>query len=435
MRLARILRDRGVSYWLAAALVLLAGIPDDGAAAGKLRTLHSFCASTGCADGQWPFTRLLRDPLGNLYGTTSFGGDQGEGVVFELVWNAAKDQWKFRRLYSFCAQANCADGAKPHSGLIIDRAGNLYGTTTAGGSGGGIAFELSPHRGTWTLGVLYDFCPYAECSDGNYPNGGLTYAAAPMPYDGVSPLYGVTTYGGAGQLGTAFQLTPVEGQSRWQEKILYSFCTSPPCNDEQNPTCDLSIDSAGNLYGTTIFGGPANVGIVFELAPDSGMNNWSETVLYNFCSASDCRDGRYPTHGVTLDGKGNLFGIAGGGGHNNNGVAFELTSNGWPAQFRVLNKFCSRRRCIDGSNPSSGLSIDDAGDLFGLTESGGKHDDGMLYKLNGSFADLHNFCAKAHCVDGEQPTGGLTMSANGDLFGVAFSGGAYGGGAVFEWSP
>src|ERR1700743_1140196 len=119
---------------LAAMLIVLASSSPALAHKARLRTLHSFCAQSGCADGREPSAGLVADGGGNLYGTTLFGGDAGVGVAFELMPNARKTKYKYKRLYSFCAQASCADGNDPDASLIIDTSGNLYGTTMAGGA-------------------------------------------------------------------------------------------------------------------------------------------------------------------------------------------------------------------------------------------------------------------------------------------------------------
>jgi uncharacterized repeat protein (TIGR03803 family) len=234
--------------------------------------LHSFCPDSKCADGSAPFANLIFDAAGNLYGTTSGGGPQGEGTVFRLVHNP-DGTWTETVLYSF--QRNGVDGAQPLAGLIFDGAGNLYGTTAYGGSGGGgcggfgcgTAFQLSPgSNGQWSETVLYNFCTLTRCTDGSAPIAG-------MAFDEAGNLYGTTSYGGTGGdcgqfgCGTVFQLTP-GANGKWKETVLYSFCSvGNDCKDGASPTGDMIFDMSGNLYGTTVGGGADGGGSVFEIAP------------------------------------------------------------------------------------------------------------------------------------------------------------------------
>jgi len=200
--------------------------------AWTLKTLYSFCAKANCADGQDPMAGLLIDASGNLYGSTSKGGDAGFGTIFRLS-PGAKRGWSFSRLYSFCKKPNCADGSTPSAPLIIDTAGGLYGTTEWGGADAqqGVAFKLAPIQGTnrWSLQVLHKFCLQLYCADSGSPNrAGFAYSGGSTgkPYDGVSPLYGTTYQGGTRGAGTVFRLSPVTGKKTWKAKTIYNFCSS-----------------------------------------------------------------------------------------------------------------------------------------------------------------------------------------------------------------
>jgi uncharacterized repeat protein (TIGR03803 family) len=194
----------------------------------------------------------------------------------------------------------------PSAELIMDAAANLYGTTYHGGtSGGGVVFKLAPD-GTET--VLYSFCSQFNCADGDHPSAGLIM-------DGAGNLYGTTYYGGTSGGGVVFKLAP-DGT----ETVLYSFCSQSNCADGSDPEAGLIMDGAGNLYGTTSDGGGTFGGVVFKLAPDG-----TETVLYSFCSQSGCADGSYPEAGLIMDGAGNLYGTTLGGGTSGTGVVFMVT--------------------------------------------------------------------------------------------------------------
>ena len=286
--------------------------------------LHQFAGGSG--DGAGPEGDLIEDSSGNIYGTTSGGGSMGFGAVFKL--DSAGNE---SILYFF---GNLPDGQYPFGALLRDQAGNLYGTTNTGGtSNAGTVFELSPSPSGWTEQVLYDF---TGGSDGGFPLAGLIA-------DEQGNLYGTTTAGGdlncgaLGSCGVVFELSP--SPHRWSETVLYTFTGSP---DGADPLFGALIrDGAGNLYGTTSQGGIATgcygevgCGTVFELSPNG--SGWTETVLYSFTGEAD---GNAPIGPVTMDAHGNLYGAAYYGGDLNSnspacqyggspigcGVVFKLT--------------------------------------------------------------------------------------------------------------
>ncbi len=269
------------------------------------------------------------DAAGHLYGTTSAGGAQpnGRGTVFELTPNAAKTKWTETVLYSFCSITDCADGANPLAGVVIDASGHLYGTTLEGANGGnGAVFELTPNaaKTKWTETVLYSFCAQSRCTDGEGLYAGLTIDAA-------GSLYGTTHMGGAHNPpsggGTVLAVTPNAAKTKWTGKVLYSFCALPDCADGSVPFAGLTID-AGNLYGTTSAGGPHGGGTVFELTPNAAKTTWTETVLYSFCAQSEsphpCTDGAGSEAGLIMDAAGQLYGTTTAGGAHGYGTVFEL---------------------------------------------------------------------------------------------------------------
>ena len=249
---------------------------------------------------------MIFDKAGNLYGTTYTGGMANRGVVFELTPSGSG--WTETVLHSFTGSP---DGAYPSSGMTFDPAGNLYGTTQSGGcsTGCGTVFELTPSLSGWTETVLYNF---RGPNDGVVPYGGLVL-------DPAGNLYGTTPYGGAGGGGTVFELTPSNGG--WVFGVLYSFVLE----GTGGPTDTLARSAAGNLYGTVFSGGNFNgcsgygCGSVFELSPSGG--GWIFTSLHEF---HDGKDGGNPYAGVILDPAGNLYGTTSGllGG---DGSVFEIT--------------------------------------------------------------------------------------------------------------
>jgi uncharacterized repeat protein (TIGR03803 family) len=261
--------------------------------------LHSFASTSG--DGATPDAGLFQDATGNLYGTTESNGEDGGGNLFMVD---PSDNYSV--LYNFCCSTNnYADGDSPRAAPIRDAAGNLYGTTLAGGaSGGGTVFKLDP-AGNYT--VLYNFCSLPGCADGNSPNAALIRDAA-------GDLYGVAGGGGANSLGTVFKLDPAGNFS-----VLHTFGSLPNNADGAYPLYALLRDAAGSLYGTAGGGGANGAGTVFKIDP---AGNFS--VLYNFCSLANCADGTYPDAALIQDAVGNLFGTAGGGGTHNGGTVFKI---------------------------------------------------------------------------------------------------------------
>jgi uncharacterized repeat protein (TIGR03803 family) len=434
----------------AACAAMLAG---GGASAYTLKLLHSFCTDRSCRDGAEPNAGLVMDSAGNLYGTTSGDiGGFGPVTVFELEPNLARDSWKFKLLYTFC---NSFEGCSNElfGGLIVDISGNLYGLTETGGTtGAGYVFELVPsgEKTKRTLKILHQFCSASGCADGKNGTASLTYAGAESggAYDGTSPLFGVTRGGGAQGGGTAFQLTPNGGS--WDETVIYNFCSQggSSCSDGALPSSRLLIGGNGNLYGVTLLGGTSDSGVVFELTNSSGA--WSETKLHDFCARRGCNDGGYAESDLLMDSTGALLGATafGGGGRDHCcGVIFKLVPNGAQSQYTVLYSFCSQKTCKDGAQPRGGLLLDEAGNLFGTTNNGGRHYQdtnhwgaGTAFEFTGSARQtLYDFCAKTNCKDGEYPSGNLIMDSSGNLFGTAQFGGAsqggeYGG-TVFELMP
>jgi uncharacterized repeat protein (TIGR03803 family) len=408
------------------------------AAAATFTDLHAFCSQTGCPDGAYPAATLVADAAGDLFGTTALGGAGGWGTIFEFIPNG-KGGYKFKQLHSFCAAANCTDGSDPVAALIIDTAGNLYGTTKFGGAqNGGTVFELV-RSGKKKFSLLHSFCTQgASCADGSLPvYDGLAYqgAASGAPYDGTSPLYGTTLYGGennAGFSGTVYEIKPAG--RKWKETVVYQFCAQANCADGSQPQNGLVIDASGNLYGVTYGGGGGSGdGTLFELSHAKRM--WTETVLYDFCSQANCADGANPESAPVLDASGDLVGTATSGGANGWGVLYSLVPGGVSSPYSLLYSFCSQANCTDGSNPIGRLALDATGDIFGATLVGGDPDSsrGTVWELSaGTLAVLHTFCSGGNCADGQWPVGGVTRDASQNLFGTTSEGGDFSQGAVFE---
>jgi uncharacterized repeat protein (TIGR03803 family) len=394
------------SRWIVTGVVALATLAPLGVAhARKITPLYTF---KGGSDGRYPRTDLVQDGEGNFYGTTEAGGTHNAGTVFKLAPDGTETV-----LYAFTGGS---DGSTPYAGVVADKAGNLYGTTISGGTNGGVVFKVAPD-GTET--VLHAFAggkdgliPYSRLllyggnlygttfwggsrrtctdpqgcgtvfkigkdgtetrlyaftggNDGGHPSGGLIS-------DKDGNLYGTTSAGGSGDCytgcGTVFKLVP-DGS----ETVLHSFANG---SDGRLPLENLIVDHAGNLYGTTTYGGTYSAGTVFRLAPDG-----TETVLHSFANGSD---GAYPLSALVLDDAGNLYGTTSQGGDfgTGYGIIFKITPAGTE---RVLHTFCYN--CRAGSRPAAGLVADSVGNLYGSTTEGGASCScGTVFKLENGIA-------------------------------------------------
>jgi uncharacterized repeat protein (TIGR03803 family) len=386
-------------------------------AAPSFRTLHTF---TGGASGGFPAAALVRDAAGNLYGTTVSEGASGHGVVFELIrCDSEPSGYEFKVLYSFTGGA---DGGNPYAGLIRDAGGNLYGTTTGGGSSNrGTVFKLTP---TGTETVLYSFTGGA---DGGNPYAGLVR-------DAGGNLYGTTVAGGGKSstcfygCGVVFKLSPTG-----TETVLHSFTRGA---DGGTPYAGLIQDAAGNLYGTTASGGatstcgpPYGCGVVFKLTPAR-----TETVLYSFTGGAD---GAIPFAGLLRDGAGNLYGTTSHGGVSTAacggdcGVVFMVSPTGIET---VLYSFTGGADgAIAGYQSYAGFVQDAAGNLYSTTPIGGQYKNGVVFKLSSAGAEtiLYSFTGGA---DGASPVAGLLRDAGGNFYGTTYTG-ANQFGVVFRLTP
>ena len=346
-----IFRKATLGCGLALMIVVTAGA----AQARPVNILYSF---KGGNDGAESVSGVISDSQGNLYGTTPRGGGNGcGGLGCGTVFNLAPDGTE-TVLYAF---QGGSDGYSPFTNLVRNKSGNLYGVTL-GGTGNncscGTVFRLAPDG---TEAVLHTF---SGGSDGADPAAGLLL-------DNHGNLYGTTANGGANGKGTVFRIAP-----NGAESVMYAFCAQANCTDGAAPLSALIADKAGNLYGTTSYGGSIiEGGTVFRLALDG-----TESVLYSFCQVQpNCQDGQQPVAGVTLDQAGNLYGTTYQGGaldDESSGTVFKLASDGTET---VLHSFSPK---TDGSLPQSGVIIDKAGDIFGTTSQALACGSGAVYRLS-----------------------------------------------------
>jgi uncharacterized repeat protein (TIGR03803 family) len=352
-------------------------------AMGQETVLYSF---TGGADGGYPYSGVIRDAAGNLYGTTTYGGGADLGVVYKVDATGHETV-----LHSF---TGVADGGHPNAGLILDAKGNLYGTAVNGGAGfGGVVFRMDP-MGNET--VLHSF----SGEDGTEPYGGLIG-------DGAGNLDGTTFYGGTSDNGVVYKL-----DAQGNETVLYNFTAGV---DGGEPQAGVIRDAEGNLYGTTLLGGtgdcPAGCGVVYKLDATG-----QESVLHSFTGGADGANGSADP-GLIRDAEGNLYGAtSNGGGPASAGVVFELDPAG---QESVLYTFPGGS---DGANPHAGLTSDGKGNLYGTTYSGGPASAGVVYQVDatGHETVLYRFKGGA---DGKNPNAGVIRDSAGNLYGTTVYGG------------
>ena len=399
-------------------------------------TVYSFggaCdAGSGGTDGSNPFgAGVIADSSGNLYGDTSCGGTYGQGTVFELVKSSAG--YTEQILYSF--GATIGDGNEPISSLVMDSAGNLYGTTFYGGSSRfGTVYELAKSSSGYTEQILHSF---GYGGDAEYTNTG-----ANLIMDSSGNLYGTSLGGGANGYGAVFELTKTS--SGYSEQILYSFSYLGTGTGYQ-PMGGLLMDSSGNLYGTTKNGGAYANGTVFELVKSS--TGYVATLLYSFKPEAQ-GDATFSEANLIMDASGNLYGTTVQGGANGSGAVFELVKGSAGYTEQVIYSFSAGTYISnftavnnDGTNPQAGLVMDSSGNLYGTAFRGGTYGSGTVFELVKSSTGytektLHDFSAYSGTnsvnYDGFYPQDNLYLDSSGNLFGTALNGGATGNGTVFE---
>jgi uncharacterized repeat protein (TIGR03803 family) len=391
--------------WALAIIFSIAFVPSQKAHAQTLVTLYNFA---GEPDGSAPFANLIRDAAGNLYGTTGIGGATNNGTVFEI-----SSQGVETIIHSFGGSPP-PDGRGPYAGLLRDKDGNLYGTTSYGGIHNlGTVFKITA---SGEEQVLYSF----KGSDGASPNGGLIL-------DSEGHLFGTTSFGGAGSCPSVGKngcgIVFVLSQSG-TEHVLYSFQGG---SDGAFPSSTLVRDTAGNLYGTTGSGGCSygeNCGTVFRIS------RAGEKVLHRF---SGPNDGTGP-NGVIFGPGGNLYGTTVSGGTYNRGTVFGLTPEG---KEKVLYSFGSVPN--DGTNPYAGLVWDRDATFYGTTNQGGPpnclNGCGTIFSVTTVGVETVLYYFGANGTEGFIPFAGLIRDPAGNLYGTTGEGGPTDNGTVFEFTP
>ena len=375
-----------------AALLVLLGVgwivgslpPARAAGTGSLSTLLNFDGT----DGDSPVGRLVEDGAGNFYGTTSAGGADNYGTVFEVTSAGV-----FTLLHSF----NGTSGDGPNGGLVLGTDGNFYGTTYYGGADNyGTAYKITP-AGVFTL--LHSF----SGANGENPEGALALGA-----DGN--FYGTTVNGnGSNDDGVVYQLTPAGVCT-----VLHNFSGT----DGSHPAAGLVLGSDGNLYGTTATGGANGDGTVFQVTLTGGF-----TTLHSFGGASD---GEEPTARLVQGSDGSFYGTTYLGGASGYGTVYKITAAGG------LTTLYSFTGSNDGRNPTAELVQGSDGNFYGTTFGNDTNVYGTIYQMTpaGGLAALHSFSNS----DGSEPAAGLVLGSDGSFYGTASAGGSDSNGTVFKFT-
>jgi uncharacterized repeat protein (TIGR03803 family) len=379
--------------------------------------IHDF---TGGQDGAGPYAGLTIDHAGNLYGTTSAGGagygEFGYGTVYKVASKGAG--WTFSPLYNF---SGGADGAHPFSRVMLGANGALYGTTIYGGT----EKQGCPNGcGTvFSLRPPATVCTSAPCfwtEKVLYPFQGIDgqWPTGDLVSDQAGSIYGTTT-GGGGMYGYDGVGVVYRLTTAGVENVLYNF-PNTGCTNGAGPYAGVIFDAAGNLYGTTLYtgAGACGYGVVFQLTPSG--SGWTENVLQTFQNGND---GSIPYAGLIMDQLGNLYGATSSGGPGGGGTIFEMQpkSNYW--DFSTIDDLIGQ-----GGGPEASLVMDNNGVfLYGTTVSGGAYGLGSVFEVGGG--DIYDFTGGA---DGAYPHSNLVLDANGNLYGTTQAGGTNGWGAVFE---
>ncbi len=365
-------------------------------------------------NGSGSYSALAQGFDGNFYGTTERGGTSNGGTVFNVTPSGT-----LTTIYEFCSEANCSDGEYPRGGLAVGSDGNFYGTTQAGGAKRvGSAFKVTP---LGNLTTLHSFCLREYCGEGDSPIAGLL-----LGRDGN--FYGTTAYDGTGAYceygtcGTLFKITASGTLTG-----VYKFCSQLHCSDGGSPEATLLQDGDGSLYGTTAQGGANGLGTVFKIAHDGTL-----ATLHSF----DGLDGVFPSAGVVPGPGGSLYGTMGTGGTS------DFCLEGCGTAYRITRQGVFATENFAGTNgvSPSGLIRATDGNFYGTTYYGGsgtqcdaEYNCGTIFRLNpqGQITTIYSFCVEAGCTDGFSPDAALVEGTDGNLYGTTSAGGTNNLGTVF----
>jgi uncharacterized repeat protein (TIGR03803 family) len=384
-------------------------------AAGTPQVIYSFA---GEDDGEYTDTDLVIDSAGNLYGTSVQGGAFGGGTVFQLT--PSGNGWTHTVLYNFTGGA---DGGEPYKGVTLDSQGNLYGTAVAGGGGFceggcGVAYKLTHVGGTWTQSVIHTF---TGGNDGSGPGSGLTL-------DKHGNVYGMTPTGGANGLGVIFRLQ-LQPNDVWKLKVLHTFTGG---DDGATGSAGRLLLRAGTFYGAATVGGANGQGTVFSLKHIPGQ--WQFKTLYSFKGQPDAG---FPYGGLTFDQSGNIYGTTYYNGANGFGSVYQLSpqpDGSWSE--RVLYSFKGGK---DGSGSISNLVLGKKGALYGTNSEGGAGCScGTIFKLTsdgqGNWKEIVAYRFQG-APDAAFAYNGMVADTAGNFYGATVHGGTNNDGAIYKFTP
>jgi len=417
------LRTRSLRRSPAAALTFILGLAIMTQAV-QAQTYHVIYSFTGGQDGAYPSTGLTIDSADNMYGTAFGGGAAGFGTVYSL--DNENGSWILRPIYSFQAGR---DGAGPIARLVVGPDSELYGSTAAGGGGPclldngyrgcGTVYKLQPLARA-PLTVLYN---WSSTILYRFSNDDGAYPQGELTFDSSGNIYGTTVNGGSAGWGLIYKLVPSGGG--WNQSILYQARGN---GDGAYPWGGVVFDQSGNLDGVFSQNGPHDYGAVYQLSPSG--SGWTEHTIHGFTFHGN--DGAAPQGGLILDGSGNLFGST---VHdvNGGGTVFELELSGGGWSYNFLYGLGGGI----GLGPYDKLTMDSAGNLYGTTYGDGQYGFGSVFKLTRSgggwtYRSLHDFTGRG---DGGNPISRLVFDSAGNLYGTAFSGGAHNQGVIFQITP
>jgi uncharacterized repeat protein (TIGR03803 family) len=384
--------------------------------ASSFKVIYSFGGGT---DGEYVDSDLVLDSAGNIYGSSVQGGTFGSGTVFQL--SPSGTTWTHTVLYSFTGGA---DGSEPYKGVTLDTKGNLYGTAVAGGTGGGceggcgVVYQLTQSGGGWVQSVIYNF---TGGNDGSGPGSGLTF-------DAKGNLYGMTPTGGQYGFGVIFQLQP-QASGTWKFAVVHAFTGGT--DGGTGSAGRFIFDKAGNFYGVATVGGSNGDGTAFEVSPSG--SHWKFQTLYSFKGQPDAG---YPYGGLAFDASGSLYGTTYYDGGHDLGAVYKVTHKTSAWSESVLYSF---KGGSDGSSSISNVVFDSAGNMYGTTSEGGANCScGVIFKLapgsNGHWTE-----SVAYRFQGAPDAGfaynGMVGDGAGNFYGATVHGGTNDDGTIYKFTP
>ncbi len=384
--------------------------------ASNTKVVYSF----GGGDGEYFDTELVMDRSGNLYGTSVEGGNFQAGNVFQLT--PTRNGWTLTVLYSFTGGS---DGGQPYKGVTLDSHGDLYGATVTGGTGGceggcGVVYKLTHAHGTWTHSVIYSF---TGGSDGAGPG-------SPVVFDKQGNLFGTTPIGGASGVGTIYEIRPRK-DGTWKLAIVHTFTGG---NDGAGGSAGrLLLDNKGSIYGVATSGGAHGSGTAYQLSPVQG-GKWKLRTLYAFKGQPDAG---FPYGGLVFDSAGNLYGTTYYDGKNDIGAIYEVSQVGGKWKETVLHSFAGGS---DGKESLSTIVSDAAGNLYGTTIEGGAFgcDCGTIFKLAAGTKGTRKYSVVYRfkgAPDGAYLYAGMVPDSAGRFYGITLQGGSAHVGTIFKFIP